>query len=769
MPWWQKGSSSSSSSSPKSTIDSPTHQIRNVKDLNYFSRHRRGFHHPQPRLTRQRKLRHLDIDVRLKHPFTRSGSWTPSPSPAGSDHHRSSLAAVPQPLPLPDSSLLVRRDSGSSYSNSNSGRFPLPSPKEDARKGDREDSDRTDSLIGGDGVGEGVVSSSALGRRSYHNTHKNAEHVDTVLAKSLPSRGKKIRQGLIDVENGQNNFYSNFPTKSAPTSGFSSPVLSPRRMSTGDFSSSPYPHQGFHIWSDPEFQATDTLRGVSYQTSPDKTISSPDRSPLNSPRAKSPRLNLKSPSVSPLHHQLSSENSAVRYDSSGHVGHPLPRPPGATTPSPLHQTMVKPEISSMTSQWQKGKLIGRGTFGSVYVASNRETGALCAMKEVDLIPDDPKSAECIKQLEQEINVLSQLKHPNIVQYYGSEIVEDRFFIYLEYVHPGSINKYVHEHCGAITESVVRNFTRHILSGLAYLHSTKTIHRDIKGANLLVDANGVVKLADFGMAKHLSGHAANLSMKGSPYWMAPEVIQAVMQKDANSDIALAVDIWSLGCTIIEMLQGKPPWSEFEGAAAMFKVMREIPPIPETLSSAGKDFLQLCFRRNPAERPSASMLLEHRFLRNSHHPEVPAVTQAFSGMRVVDTIHSARELTKYKVDLLLSPRSQTTTKGQFPFNNGETTGQQSHHLEPSDSAAGSRLSPRSTLEALPSSSPPHFNDRSIIHNNSNLSPNGLNSINLSSGNAHPCALRNSMASPNRSSVSFLKGVDQNYDKLIIQRLT
>lgn len=115
----------------------------------------------------------------------------------------------------------------------------------------------------------------------------------------------------------------------------------------------------------------------------------------------------------------------------------------------------------------------------------------------------------------------------------------------------------------MTESVVRNFTRHILSGLAYLHSKMTLHRDIKGANLLVDASGVVKLADFGMAKHLTGQRADLSLKGSPFWMAPELMQAVMQRDSNPDLAFAVDIWSLGCTIIEMFTGKPPWSEFEG--------------------------------------------------------------------------------------------------------------------------------------------------------------------------------------------------------------
>ncbi|KAI3713063.1 hypothetical protein L1987_71634 [Smallanthus sonchifolius] len=320
------------------------------------------------------------------------------------------------------------------------------------------------------------------------------------------------------------------------------------------------------------------------------------------------------PSSSPWHRRLSFESPVSRPDSNTQAAvaavHPLPLPPGAA--------INKPDLVAKAprqSRWLKGKLIGRGTFGSVYVGSDRETGALCAMKEVEILPDDPKSAESIKQLEQEIDVLSQLKHPNIVQYYGSEIVEDRFYIYLEYVHPGSINKYARDHCGGMTESIVRNFTRHIVSGLAYLHSTNTIHRDIKGANLLVDANGVVKLADFGMAKHLDGQV-NLSLKGSPYWMAPELLQGEPQKDGSPDLALAIDIWSLGCTVIEMMNGKPPWSEYEGPAAMFKVMQETPPIPETMSPDGKDFLRSCFIRNPAERPTASMLLEHKFLMFSH---------------------------------------------------------------------------------------------------------------------------------------------------------
>ncbi|XP_056173024.1 mitogen-activated protein kinase kinase kinase 5-like isoform X2 [Syzygium oleosum] len=261
-------------------------------------------------------------------------------------------------------------------------------------------------------------------------------------------------------------------------------------------------------------------------------------------------------------------------------------------PTASAQVAERTEQLPLASQWQKGQLIGRGTFGSVYIASNQETEALCALKEFELLPIDPNLAECMRQLKQEIDVLSQLRHPNILQYYGSEIVEDRLNIYLEYAHQCSIDKYIQEHLGALTESVVRNFTHHIVTGLAYLHANNSIHGDLKGANLFVDASGIVKLADFGIAKHL--------------------IQSLMANDNSTDLDHTADIWSLGCTIIEMVTGKPPWSEYEQAAAIFKVMRSSPPIPESLSAERKDFLQCCFRRQPAARPSAAMLLKHAFL-------------------------------------------------------------------------------------------------------------------------------------------------------------
>ncbi|XP_022772825.1 mitogen-activated protein kinase kinase kinase 5-like isoform X2 [Durio zibethinus] len=618
----------------------------------------------QRRLTRQRKLRHAtDDELGLRfsdidRSFSSPGSPVRTParklrSPDWLEHWSSS--AVPKPLPLPE----VFRNRKSKTSGSSPGPSQLASPDDgltssvgrksadhaaesaakslvNVHKGFSQD-EPVESFTNGPNprvaTKSGVTSffsTPASPRRSNTQDHFYSNDV-TGSTKSLLSRRRGFSHEKI-LGNVNHNLRLNVPARSAPTTAFSSPSVSPQRSKAVDvFSSSSSGPQELRGLID--IYVPDLGRSAAY-TSPVKTVHSPDHSPPHSPR-------LNKISVAP-HHKLPMESHKEWLENNTQVNaHPLPLPPGALLssqsplplPSPVSNYIIeKPIATSMINQWQKGRLLGRGTYGSVYEATNRETGALCAMKEVDVIPDDPKSVECIKQLEQEIRVLRHLKHRNIVQYYGSEIVDDHFYIYLEYVHPGSINKYIREHCGAITESIVRNFTRHILSGLAYLHSSKTIHRDIKGANLLVDANGVVKLADFGMAKHLTALSYELSLKGSPYWMAPEVIKAVMQKDSNPNLALAVDIWSLGCTVIEMFNGKPPWSGLEGPQAMFKVLNKTPPMPEALSPEGKDFLRCCFQRNPAERPSAAKLLEHPFVRNSADQNGSVLVQAFSIMNL-----------------------------------------------------------------------------------------------------------------------------------------
>uniref|UniRef100_A0A7N0RHZ0 mitogen-activated protein kinase kinase kinase n=1 Tax=Kalanchoe fedtschenkoi TaxID=63787 RepID=A0A7N0RHZ0_KALFE len=314
--------------------------------------------------------------------------------------------------------------------------------------------------------------------------------------------------------------------------------------------------------------------------------------------------------TSPLHPRLS-PGRANRLEDGASQCHPLPLPPNSPTsppPCPNKRTRVVDESSPHSlSQWKKGKLLGRGSFGHVYVGFNSDSGHMCAIKEVKVVQDDRASKECLKQLNQEINLLSKLSHPNIVRYYGSEMSEETLSVYLEYVSGGSIHKLLQEY-GAFKEPVIQNYARQIVSGLVYLHGRNTLHRDIKGANILVDPTGDVKLADFGMAKHITSASSMLSFKGSPYWMAPEVVMNA------SSCNFAVDIWSLGCTILEMATGKPPWSQYEGVAAIFKIgnSREMPEIPDTLSSDAKSFINLCLQRDPSRRPTALQMLGHPFI-------------------------------------------------------------------------------------------------------------------------------------------------------------
>ncbi|XP_020705457.1 mitogen-activated protein kinase kinase kinase 5 isoform X2 [Dendrobium catenatum] len=672
MPWWKPSSFSSSPSSPSpkrssSADSSPLKATRRELGLLWS---KRG-DSPSRLQTRQYKLRTFDAASSTSPNSLESLTYRSSSSPVLHPH--------PHPLPLPECSLSNGGGGVTAAASCNGG---CESCRRPSLMGAAADSgveveegcggvvDCT-PVVGTDMNGERVPAAS--GRSAFPNVQRSPEHFDNPTKRYNFSNHRKAIHDPNSVESI--TFRLSIPAKSAPPSGFSSPVHSPRRLR------------------------------MSPQTSSEKLHGSPDISPSYSPTIRSPILKSKNPSApqSPLHPKIYSENSSTWHDNNMNLNvHPLPLPPGpAVLPQPnfSHQNANKNESASMTSQWQKQKLIGSGTFGNVYRATNRHTGALCAMKEVNIIPDDPKSAECLKQLEQEIKVLSKLKHPNIVQYYGSEFTEDRFFIYLEYVYPGSIDKYVQEHCGAMTESVVRNFTRHILKGLAYLHSTNNIHRDIKGANLLVDVNGAVKLADFGMAKHLSRAAPALSLKGSPYWMAPEVVQATMSKDVGYDFS--VDIWSLGCTIIEMFTGKHPWSGLEGAAAMFKVLHKDPPMPETLSSEGKDFLQRCFRRNPAERPTANMLLDHPFIRNSNHYHLHGSIQAFAGIKLNETTNSPRDRPR--------ARSEPFLKGRQP-----TNGEISHsQAEISESTA-----PRLTLRSAPE----------VLHS---LFPHSGSSMNTSNG--------------------------------------
>ncbi|KAK3126215.1 hypothetical protein QOZ80_7AG0553280 [Eleusine coracana subsp. coracana] len=675
-----------------------------------------------PRLTRQRKLRHVDdIDVVLGDLGIGDDALPSSPPPPQRSRSSASEALGP-PISAPISRSASSRESGAPPPRSASSPVLHPLPLPSQRFPEFEAPEPPSRVADGWGERATPVPSSNAPRVTSQIMQKFPEHNDLLPngTKWITSshhknafREKFKDKGSVETK----NFRLNIPAKSAP-SGFSSPVCSPRRLL--DFSYTVAPAQGPQAWSAPSIHSIDFVGASSPRTSPERYTRGPERSPCYN-ALRSPILMPRNTSAppSPMHRKLFPENHSSRTEGNGSISlHPLPLPPGATSPMQTafsDQLTPKVEMPSVAGQWQKGRLLGSGTFGCVYEATNRHTGALCAMKEVNMIPDDAKSAESLRQLEQEIKFLSQFKHENIVQYYGSDMIDDCFYIYLEYVHPGSINKYVKQHYGAMTESVVRNFTRHILRGLAFLHGQKIMHRDIKGANLLVDVQGVVKLADFGMAKHLSTAAPNLSLKGTPYWMAPEMVQATLMKDIGYD--LAVDIWSLGCTIIEMFDGKPPWSDLEGPAAMFKVLHKDPPIPENLSHEGKEFLQCCFKRNPAERPAANELLDHPFIHNSSHYNKHGSIHSFAGIKVNDNGHNSRDKPSSKSD---------------PCFKGKTTTGESSNTRPSESAF------RSAPLTLPEVTPNPFPRSLGLGPNLGSASNFGNAMYFPTANPHPSPL-------------------------------
>jgi serine/threonine protein kinase len=283
---------------------------------------------------------------------------------------------------------------------------------------------------------------------------------------------------------------------------------------------------------------------------------------------------------------------------------------------PLDQleSISDPEMLSIggIARWQRGNLVGSGSFGKVYLGMNLDTGELFIVKQVFYGARGGAAAtEEVIQLEQEIGLLSTLQHENIVQYLGTErnTVTQELSIFLEHMPGGSVAELV-ERFGKLDEAVISKYTREVLEGLMYLHERGIIHRDIKGQNILVDNRGTCKLADFGASRYMQQDTgANLSFKGTPVFMSPEVIME--QKYSKKS-----DVWSVGCTLLQMATGNPPFSEFSNhIAALFHITSstEPPPVPETISEDAQAFVRECFIRDPKLRPHAHQLRRHRFLK------------------------------------------------------------------------------------------------------------------------------------------------------------
>ncbi|KAJ7774563.1 ste11-like protein [Mycena maculata] len=264
------------------------------------------------------------------------------------------------------------------------------------------------------------------------------------------------------------------------------------------------------------------------------------------------------------------------------------------------------------TKWIKGALIGAGSFGKVYLGMDASTGLLMAVKQVELptgsAPNQERKKSMLSALEREIELLKDLQHENIVQYLYSSLDDDYLNIFLEYVPGGSVTALLRNY-GAFEEPLVKNFVRQILEGLNYLHERDIIHRDIKGANILVDNKGGIKISDFGISKKvedsmLTGNRMHRpSLQGSVFWMAPEVVK-------QSGHTRKADIWSVGCLVVEMLTGEHPWATLTQMQAIFKIGSSAKPaIPSDISSDAQDFLLRTFELDHEARPSAAELLQH----------------------------------------------------------------------------------------------------------------------------------------------------------------
>ncbi|XP_040161910.1 mitogen-activated protein kinase kinase kinase kinase 5 isoform X1 [Anopheles arabiensis] len=285
-----------------------------------------------------------------------------------------------------------------------------------------------------------------------------------------------------------------------------------------------------------------------------------------------------------------------------------------------HQT---PMLSSAISrrnpedEYELIHKIGSGTYGDVYKAKKLQSNELAAIKVIKLEPGDD-----IQIIQQEILMMRDCRHSNIISYYGSYMRHDKLWICMEYCGGGSLQD-IYQVTGPLTELQIAYMCRETLRGLSYLHSMGKIHRDIKGANILLTERGDVKLADFGVSAQITATInKRRSFIGTPYWMAPEVA-AVERKGGYNHLC---DIWACGITAIELAELQPPMFDLHPMRALF-LMSKSGFKPPTLKEKDRwstnfhSFLKVALTKNPKKRPTAERLLQHAFFQSDMSIRLP----------------------------------------------------------------------------------------------------------------------------------------------------
>mmetsp|Transcript_18595 Transcript_18595/g.27838 ORF Transcript_18595/g.27838 Transcript_18595/m.27838 type:complete len:382 (-) Transcript_18595:169-1314(-) len=256
-------------------------------------------------------------------------------------------------------------------------------------------------------------------------------------------------------------------------------------------------------------------------------------------------------------------------------------------------------------------VLGKGAYGTVIKAIQKKTSRVVAMKIMDIQKDDHKG------LKDELSILATCNGPYTVEYIANFVKSGKFYIAMEYCAAGSVMDLMQICRITLTESEIAVCMKHSLKGLAQLHKSKIIHRDIKAANLLLTETGDCKLADFGVSKRLTNTLARTkTMIGTPYWMAPEVVDSRARKAGGYNAK--ADVWSLGITAIELGEGRPPLHNVYPMKALFLIPKNDPPTldeEDDWSDNFKDFVKQCLQKDFKKRPSAEDLLKHKFITNA----------------------------------------------------------------------------------------------------------------------------------------------------------
>ncbi|KAH3759138.1 MAP kinase kinase [Pelomyxa schiedti] len=276
----------------------------------------------------------------------------------------------------------------------------------------------------------------------------------------------------------------------------------------------------------------------------------------------------------------------------------------AVGPGGVSHNSERVVVHSQIGDVTVGEVIGRGATAVVHKGLV-STGQVVAIKVVN---SSVVSSAAFQSITEEIDMLIKLNHKNIISVLGYSLMNKFLYIFLEYGEGGSLSHTIKEF-GPLQETLAVMYIEQVLKALVYLHSKEVIHRDLKAANILMTKIGTVKLCDFGVSADLHDSSKQFSVVGSPYWIAPEIIQI-------SGHCPESDIWSLGCTIVELLTGNPPFYNLNAMAAMFKIVNDDMPIPPNCSPEMTDVLQKCFKKEPSERPSAQELLNHPLFQKAH---------------------------------------------------------------------------------------------------------------------------------------------------------